>query len=140
MKKPWDISEVAEVISFHYPRAQAIYLFGSHASGEAWPSSDVDLAILLPHLEAERAPPLALSDCAAALASTTHAEVDLVNLRTVGTILQKEIIHRGQRIWTQDKAAADAFEMQVLKAYQMLQKEREELVAEGLRGGRLYQP
>jgi len=32
----------------YYPAAQAMYLFGSLATGEAWPDSDTDIAVLLP--------------------------------------------------------------------------------------------
>lgn len=140
MKRSWDIEEVNSVVSRHYPMAEAIYLFGSHASDEAGPASDVDLAILLPQGRPHPELPLALSDCAADLSSVTHAEVDLIHLRAAETILQKEVIHHGKRIWTRDQLATEHFEMQVLKNYQLLQRERREIVTEGLQGGRLYQP
>lgn len=130
---------IAEIIRRNYPGTQAIYLFGSHAMGQAWPSSDVDLALLLPQAEAKRERFLAMSDCAAELSLAIHAEVDFVNLREVETILQKEIVHGGRRIATYDEAAADRFEMQVLKAYQKLDEERAEIVAQGLKSGRFYQ-
>lgn len=140
MKRHWEIDEVISVISHHYPTAQALYLFGSHASNQAWPTSDVDLAILLPHNHPPSKLPPALSDCAAQLSLVTHAEVDLIHLRETETILQKEVIHNGQRIWTRDQSAAEHFEMEVLKNYQLLQRERREIVTQGLQGERLYQP
>src|SRR6056297_3597988 len=84
-----DEGQIAEIIHRHYPTAQAVYLFGSHASGEAWPSSDVDIAVLLPPADAKRERLLAMSACAAELSTATRAEVDFVNLREVGTIFQK---------------------------------------------------
>ncbi len=50
MKKPKGIDEarITEIIRRHYPGAQAICLFGSYATGDFWPMSDVDLAVLLP--------------------------------------------------------------------------------------------
>jgi predicted nucleotidyltransferase len=33
------------------PDAWAIYVFGSFASGEEWPGSDLDLAVLLPRCD-----------------------------------------------------------------------------------------
>lgn len=38
----------------HYPTAQAVYLFGSLAAGEAWPDSDADIAVLLPPAESRQ--------------------------------------------------------------------------------------
>lgn len=135
-----DQAKLCDIITKHYPATQAIYLFGSHANGEAWPSSDLDLAILLPHAESRRECWPAMSECATELAMMVHTEVDLVNLRAVGTILQKEIIHHSQRIFATDAMAADLFEIQVVKNYQKLKEERADILAEGLNSGRFYQP
>jgi uncharacterized protein len=45
-----------KIISFvliHYPAIQGIYLFGSYASGNQLPDSDIDIALLLPHEQAK---------------------------------------------------------------------------------------
>ena len=36
-----DLARIVAVLLAHYPTAQGIYLFGSHAAGTAWPTSDV---------------------------------------------------------------------------------------------------
>jgi predicted nucleotidyltransferase len=41
-----------------------VYLFGSLATGEAWPDSDADIAVLLPPAEAKQTGQLLLSPCA----------------------------------------------------------------------------
>ncbi|MEM6428669.1 MAG: hypothetical protein AAF708_05460 [Deinococcota bacterium] len=79
-----------------------------------------------------------MSECAGKPTSTLRTEVDFVNLRQVGTILQKEVIYGGHRIFTDGTMAADLFEIYALKAYQKLHEERSEIVAEGLRSGRFY--
>ncbi|MBK6563551.1 nucleotidyltransferase domain-containing protein [Candidatus Amarobacter glycogenicus] len=35
------------IILQHYPTTQAIYLFGSFGTADEWPTSDVDIAVLL---------------------------------------------------------------------------------------------
>ncbi len=137
---PLDDSRIFEIVRRHYPDTEAVYLFGSHAAGEAWPGSDVDLALLLPFTQARREGLLAMSDCAAELSQAVHAEVDLVNLREVPTILQIEIVHKGHRLGVGDALVTNQFEMQVLKNYQNLSEERAEIIAQGLETGRFYQP
>lgn len=135
-----DDCQICEVVRRNYPNTQAVYLFGSHAAGEAWPGSDVDLALLLPFPQAKREGLLAMSDCAAELSQAVHAEVDLVNLREVPTILQTEIIHKGRKLGVGDALATERFEVQVLKNFQKLSEERAEIIAQGLQTGRFYQP
>ena len=40
--------DILKTIVRHYPDTQAIYLFGTYGTGNAWPDSDVDIALLLP--------------------------------------------------------------------------------------------
>lgn len=65
----------------HYPTAQAVYLFGSLATGEAWPNSDADIAVLLPPAEAKQAASLLFSPCAFELTELLRRNVNLLNLR-----------------------------------------------------------
>lgn len=65
-------------------------------------------------------------------------EVDLVNLRRVSTVLQKEIIMAGRRIFCADVYGADEFEMVRLSLYQKLNEERAAILAEARKSGRLY--
>ena len=41
-------AELIPIILESYPNTQAIYLFGSWGTEDEWPSSDVDIAVLLP--------------------------------------------------------------------------------------------
>jgi len=122
----------------HYPDTQAIYLFGSYGTEDEWPDSDVDIALLLPPEQAKASRMLAMSPLCSELGSLLGKAVDLVNLRVVSTVFQKEIIAADRRIHTGNAYAADEFEMLVLSFFQKLSQERAEILAEGLRSGRFY--
>lgn len=128
-------AEMVRIILEHTPAVQAIYLFGSYGTTDEWPNSDVDIALLLPPGQAQRslmdAMPLALTQL-------LGKEVDLINLRQVSTVFQKEIIMAERRIFCADAYAADEFEMLVLSRYQKLNEERADILAEGLRSGSFY--
>lgn len=73
----------------------AIYLFGSQASGQAGPSSDVDLAVLV----AGRVDPLLLWRLSGELADILARPVDLLDLRAASTVMQYQVITQGRRLW-----------------------------------------
>ena len=122
----------------HYPATQAVYLFGSYGTQQQWPNSDADIALLLPPDEARRVCSLSMTELQASLERLLDKEVDLINLRQVSTVFQKEIILAERRIFCANRYAADEFEMLVLSLYQKLNEERAELMAEGLSSGRFY--
>ncbi len=121
----------------HYPDIQAIYLFGSYGTGQEWPESDVDVALLLPPEGAKRAKDMMLSPCRFDLENAIHKEVDLLNARRVSTVFQKEIIG-GSLVYCADPYAVDEFEMLVISYYQKLNEERREILASFNSTGRAY--
>jgi len=121
----------------HYPATQAIYLFGTYGTADVRADSDVDLAVLLPPQQARAAKLLALSDLRFDLEALMEKEVDLINLRRVPTVLQKEIIAADRRIYCADEFAADEFEMLTLSYYQRLNEERAEIIKDALATGRI---
>ena len=130
--------QIIETILIHTPQVQAVYLFGSYGTEDERPSSDVDIALLLPHEEAKAAGSLLLSKLHMTLAELLGKEVDLVNLRQVSTVFQKEIVMTGQQIYCADAYAADEFEMLTLSYYQKLNEERREILAAFAESGRAY--
>jgi uncharacterized protein len=62
--------------------------------------------------------------------------VDLINLRQVSTVLQKEVIAADRRIYLADEYAAAEFEMLTLSYYQKLNKERATIIRDALATGR----
>jgi predicted nucleotidyltransferase len=130
--------DIVRTVLGHYPDTQAIYLFGSYGTKNEWPDSDVDIALLLPPDQAKASRMLAMSPLCSELESLLEKPVDLINLREVYTVFQKEIISADRRIYTGDAYGADEFEMLVLSFYQKLSQERAEILTEGLRSGRFY--
>ena len=131
-------SIISKISLAHYPGIQGIYLFGSFGTENQWPTSDVDIALLLPHAQARREKHLNLSDCRMELESVLDREVDLVNLRHVNTVFQKEIIAEGRLIYCADAQALDEFEMMVISYYQKLNEERREILEAFFKTGRAY--
>lgn len=120
-----DTVNIVNVVLKHFPGVQGIYLFGAYGTAYEQSSSDIDLALLLPPEMATRAGNIAMSPCATALASLLDKPVDLINLREVSTVFQKEIIAADRLIHCADRYAADEFEMLVLSYYQKLNEERQ---------------
>ncbi|SFL71238.1 Nucleotidyltransferase domain-containing protein [Nitrosomonas communis] len=121
-----------------WPDTQAIYLFGSWGTEYERPESDVDIAVLLPPKQAKEAGSLLFSELHQALQTAVNRDVDLINLRLAPTVLQKEIIMGGERLFQAPGTAVDEFEMLVLSLYQKLNEERAGILAEGLRSGKFY--
>ena len=132
-------AQMVETVLSDYPDTQAIYLFGSWGTEDEWPSSDVDMAVLLPPPRAKAVDFWGWNDLAMRLGSIAHKSVDLLNVRRVSTVFQKEVIMADRRIFCADEYAADEFEMLTLSFYQKLNQERAEVLAEGLRSGRFHQ-
>ncbi len=94
-----------------YPNLQAVYLFGSFANQTETRESDIDLALLLPHKEAKQTGSLMLSPLHLELEKHFNRSVDLINLRLVSTVLQKQVIDQGVLLTNRDENAVDEFEM-----------------------------
>ena len=132
------LTSIVHIVLEHYPEAQAVYLFGTYGTMDEWPSSDVDIAILLPPAEAKRAGALDMGDLRLTLEGLLGKDVDLINLRQVSTVLQKEVVFADRRIFCADVYAADEFEMLTLSFYQKLNQERAGVLADGLANGKFY--
>ncbi len=120
-----------------YPDAEAIYLFGSYLTPDQQQDSDADIAVLFPHEKAKLLKNLAMSDCRDALENVLKRTVDLINMRTVNTVFQNELIQHGRIIYQQNERAVDEFEMQVMSSYQKLNEERAGILEDILETGRI---
>ncbi len=54
------------------------------------------------------------------------------------TILQKEIIYKGKRIYSDDEFKVEEYEVFIMRRYQLFLEERKEIVKDGLEKGRFY--
>ena len=129
---------IVQEVMKDYPKTQAIYLFGSWGTNNEWPDSDVDIALLLPVLQAVQLGSLLLKPLRFSLESMLKKPVDLINLRQVSTVFQKEIIFSERLIFCEDRYAVDEFEMMVLSYYQKLNDERKFILDEFWKTGRAY--
>lgn len=120
-----------------YPDVEAIYLFGSYLTQDQQQHSDVDIAVLFPPERAKLLKSLAMSDCRDALEKALQRTVDLINLRTVNTVFQNEIIQHGRTICQRNERVVDEFEMLVLSFYQKLNEERAGILEDILETGRI---
>jgi len=93
----------------HLPDLLAVYLFGSQAQGTAGPDSDVDIAVLL----SGQIDPVLLWQLSGSLADIAGMPVDLIDLRAATTVMQYQVVTRGQRLWAKD-VRAGLFESFVL--------------------------
>jgi uncharacterized protein len=103
--------DVREVL----PDAQAAWLFGSSARGEARADSDIDVAVIFD--ASVRTDAWRLRQQAQTLASQWGREVDLVNIRDVSPVLQCEIIQSNQRLFAKDIEQADNYELFAMSQY-----------------------
>jgi len=95
------------------PDVMAIYVYGSFARGEDWPSSDLDIAILLP-------PGRQVTDILQLvndISRRVHREVDLVDLRQAGDVLRREVLDSGQVLFQGDPERILAWEASALTRY-----------------------
>ena len=130
--------QVIKIILTAYPDAQAIYLVGSWGTPNEWSDSDIDIAVLLPPVRAKQINFWQWQDLMQQLAKQLNKAVDLINLRLVSTVLQKEIVMADRRIDCADEYAADEFEALALSFYQQLNRERQEIVQDFWLTGRAY--
>jgi uncharacterized protein len=92
--------------------------------------------LLLPPRQAKEAGSLVMSGLWSELMDLFHKDVDLINLRLVPTVLQKEVVVADRRIYYADEYAADEFEMLTLSYYQKLNEERRAIIEDALATGR----
>lgn len=112
----------------------AIYAFGSRVQGTADRRSDLDLAVLVRGY----ADPLLLWELAGEVADIAGCPVDLLDLRRASTVMQQQVLQRGERWWAADGVEAGLFECAVLSEKLELDRARAPLLQDIERDGRIY--
>ena len=123
------LPEVAERL----PGLQLVYLFGSQARGQRHPGSDIDLAFLATVSINQ----VARFDVAQWLADALGADVDLIDLATASTVMQKEVVVGGALVHGSESVRAE-FEGRVLSAYARLNEERRPILERIAREQRVH--
>lgn len=117
---------LVEVCARVVPGCQALYLFGSYASGDAGPESDVDLGLLAAKkLDAEAGMQLH-----AALVEAVGKEVDLVQMRFADDVINMQIISTGERLFTPDEYESDSFASHRFADYVRLTELRSDILSD----------
>lgn len=106
------------------PDAVAVYVYGSIARGDDWPSSDVDVAVLLP---AKRRIDDALG-LMAAIAARVGRDVDVVDLRRAGDTLRAEVLGEGRTVFAADADAVLDWEASAMSRYARHREEIRDLL------------
>lgn len=98
-----------------------IYLFGSAARKQLRTDSDIDLAFL----SVQTRDGYEVFVVAQQIAALLGREVDLIDLKKASTVLQAQIITKGNDIYAADRNQLRTFEMRTLKEYALLNEERQ---------------
>ena len=115
-----DLNAAVDEIRRTVPDVQAIYVFGSVATGHDRPGSDVDLAILgRRQLEAELR--WQLQERIAALLGR---DVDLLDLWAASTVMRVQVLQTGRVLFESDATGRALFEATALGAYARLNRSR----------------
>lgn len=112
MHQKLDIQILGRVFK-SYPDIQAVYLFGSSASGRVHPESDLDLAVVPRH-------PRVVSrklDILADLARVGFCDVDLVFLNTDDIVLNYEAVRQNQLVYQSEDFDRGGYYSQVVGKY-----------------------
>lgn len=124
---------ILQLLQQRLPSLLAVYLFGSQASNEANPSSDVDLAVLTP----EYLDPIELWDISSDIAEVLQLEVDLLDFRAASTVMQYQILTTGTRLLATDPDL-NSYEAGVLSDMTNLNEARQGLIQDIQQQGTVY--
>lgn len=120
-------TDIKKIISFLKKRMdlRLLILFGSYASGEARPDSDIDLAFIA---DEKIEPATLLLDIAPELAGLMHVEsVDLIDMKnTTSTVFLFQIVAYGNIIY-QDGGFDDFLDL-IYSKYLQLNDDRREIL------------
>jgi len=127
------IAAVGRAIFADDSRITGAYLFGSRATGEEHPKSDVDIGVLF----RDKVGLDSQVRLEARLESALGASVDLVDIGRCNAFLALDAI-RGQRIYEADPLACDEFDLYVMRRAGDLapfERERRRMISEHARAG-----
>lgn len=131
MKTPSDDAIVAAVREV-FPDVRGIWLYGSRAAGTEFPDSDLDIAVMLPGRIARGR----LWDARCALGRQFGRDIDLVDIRAVGTILQTEAVN-GRRLLAAGPDV-ELYELYIISSRRDWEILMAPLVEDIRRDGRIY--
>ncbi len=124
---------IVQLLQNRLSNLMAVYAFGSRVSGEANQNSDLDLAVLV----AGYADPIDLWDISSDLAEQVNCEVDLLDFRAASTVMQYQILTKGERLFAVDKSIG-SYESSLLSDMTLLNEARAGVLADIQKDGSVY--
>jgi uncharacterized protein len=112
----------------------AIYQFGSFGTAYERPDSDIDLAVLAK----QALEPILLWNLAQEVSAELHQDVDLLDLRSVSTVMRAQVIAYGQRLYCKDTLTCDLFEVMAYSSYARLNESRRDILEDIQTRGSVY--
>jgi predicted nucleotidyltransferase len=128
-----NIQQALTHLQSRLPGLQAVYLFGSQRTPDANANSDLDLAVLA----SGAIDPLELWRLAGELADIVGMPVDLIDLCTASTVMQYQILTKGERIWVSGNGAG-IFEAYILSEKTALDAARSALLEDIHKDGLIH--
>jgi uncharacterized protein len=126
-----NLSAAADLLRARVAGLRVVWLFGSHARGDAHAESDVDLAVLADA-------PLGAEACFALrtdLEDLIGVDVDLIDLLTADDVLRVQAIEHGRCLFERSATDRARFEMHALSRYAHLNEERRGILEDVARRG-----
>jgi len=117
---PLDVEALVNCLSGQ-PDVLAAYLFGSHATGEARPESDVDVAVLLSETDEMKRFKRRLGLMGEVEEALSRRPADVVVLNDAPPLLAHQVLRHGRLIFERDQGARVEFEVRTGKVYADLQ-------------------
>ncbi len=111
--RPLDLEKLA-VVFRAYPEIEAVYLFGSHARGQANRHSDIDLAIVPRRSSDVRRKQL---DILTDMVRVGYSNVDLVFLDCTDIVLKYEAIRDNVLVYARDEFDSGAYCSLIIRQY-----------------------
>ena len=134
MPRQDNMTALKETIAKRLSGLIGIWVYGSVAKGEDTSKSDLDIAVL-----ANAPVPFdKLLDLSVSLMQQVGCDVDFVDLRVAPSVLRKEVIAKGRRIYCADWAACETFEDFVFSDYARLNEERAGILDDIFQRGSVY--
>jgi predicted nucleotidyltransferase len=129
-----EFKDICDSILAKFPQTEAIYVFGSYADGTFRPGSDIDIAILSNDLSA-----MDMWKLSGELSRVLNKDVDIIDLRNVGRVLQFDVLWKGIRIYQKDEASIALEENKLLSLCNDYLEQTQELAEEIIRTGKVYE-
>lgn len=108
-------TELAPIFSGYCQDIIAVYLFGSMAKGQASPSSDIDIAVLVRTRDKYDAAALRFRLYADLSRKLKRNDIDIVLLNRSGNlILNDEIVRHGKLLYSTDDVAREEYELKTV--------------------------